>query len=527
MSPPAPRQVIVPTILVVHGDNRLCELLQLAFGNGGMDVCLAMDAEDAMSQFRRHSPDLVVLDLAIAARGGADFCRLMRGGNSGRIVPLFALADVSPAEAFPQAHEIGAEECLMRPFSAAELMMKARRSLERLEDHRLLESARSGLETSLRKVQTDCETMRRDLNEERSGIQAIVDFNQRIDSNLDRSDVERRGLLQTVALFRTAAACLFQPGDLDSGWIGPVRWHGLVEERIHGVRLPVSGEFLRILSAAGRPLKLEDFERVPGTSWESGILAAAGFTVVAPLIVHSELTGVLALADRTGSSGFGAADIELLGLFSSSLALVLESARIRQGERTITHATVGALVERLEGRHAFLSGHSRRVAALAEALGRHQGLSEREIEDLSMAALLHDIGRTGIDPAAIGRQGPLSPEEWSEMRRHPADGALVAARAGMPEPVRTAILHHHEFWAGGGFPHGLKGRDIPLFARIIAVADCHDALTSARPHRGPLSPEDVQAYFLTQGGVRYDPEIVQSLLALTSGTAANDLARSG
>jgi HD-GYP domain-containing protein (c-di-GMP phosphodiesterase class II) len=167
------------------------------------------------------------------------------------------------------------------------------------------------------------------------------------------------------------------------------------------------------------------------------------------------------------------------------------------------------------------------VAALAEALGRHLGLSGQEIEDLAMGALLHDLGRTAIDPAVISRPGPLSPEEWSEMRRHPADGAEVAALAGMPEPVRTAILHHHEFWAGGGFPLGLKGRDIPLFARIIAVADCHDALTSARPHRGPLSPEDVEHHLLTQAGVRYDPEMVQALLTLTSGTAPIDLARSG
>jgi putative nucleotidyltransferase with HDIG domain len=518
------RSTLISTILVVHQDSRLCELLQLALGNGGYDVCVADDAEDAMSQFRRHNPDLVVLDLAVAAGAGSDFVTLMKGKNVGRTVPLFVISEGSQATSLSQALEIGAEECLSRPFSAPELLMKVRRSLERIAEVKRLETACADLEKNARKLQGEFDLARRELTEERSGVQSVMEFHQRIDPELDRSDIERRGLLQAVALLKVTGACLFQSSGAEDDWVAPDRWHGLVEDRVKGVRLPRSGEFLRILTSAARPLKLEDFERVPGTSWEAGILSAAGFVVVAPLLRRGELVGVLGLTDRIGPDPFIASDLELLGLFTATFAQILEASRARQTERTIAVACVREVIEQFEERSPFLVGHSRRVARMADLIGRQMSLSARELEHLQVAALFHDVGMSRLAVEALTRPGSLSLSEWEIVKAHPTVGAEVAARAGLPDIVRTAILHHHENWGGGGYPAGIGSREIPLLARVIAVAQCHEAMSSRRPWRGPLSSEDVQHYLAAEAGLRYDPQVVDAALTLIAISPALDAA---
>jgi putative nucleotidyltransferase with HDIG domain len=171
------------------------------------------------------------------------------------------------------------------------------------------------------------------------------------------------------------------------------------------------------------------------------------------------------------------------------------------------------MVKSIEARDPYTSGHSRRVQHYSTIIARSLGLSEKEIEKVGRAALLHDVGKIYEKYAPILRKADkLSPDEWATMQEHPLDGAsLVGTMSGLKDVV-PAIRHHHENWDGSGYPDGLAGEAIPLEARIISFADTIDAMTSERPYRQPLSEAQVRAEILRCRGRQFDPEISDRLL---------------
>jgi putative nucleotidyltransferase with HDIG domain len=172
------------------------------------------------------------------------------------------------------------------------------------------------------------------------------------------------------------------------------------------------------------------------------------------------------------------------------------------------------MIKSIEARDPYTSGHSRRVQRYSIIIARGLKLSEREIEMVGKAALLHDLGKIYEKYGPILRKADkLTAEEWSTMQEHPADGAnLVATMSGLKEII-PFIRHHHENWDGSGYPDGLAGNRIPLAARIISFADTIDAMTSERPYRQPLTEAQVRAEIIRCRGRQFDPAITDRLIA--------------
>ena len=156
------------------------------------------------------------------------------------------------------------------------------------------------------------------------------------------------------------------------------------------------------------------------------------------------------------------------------------------------------------GMHVIRMSHFARLLALATGCGPDWA------DDLLNAAPMHDVGKIGIPDAILQKPGKLSAEEWDVMRRHPAIGAEIIGEhaTGMLSLARSVALAHHEKWDGSGYPHGLAGAQIPLEARIVALADVFDALTSVRPYKKAWAPEDAMAHIAAQAGQHFDPELV-------------------
>jgi len=182
-----------------------------------------------------------------------------------------------------------------------------------------------------------------------------------------------------------------------------------------------------------------------------------------------------------------------------------------------TRDAIAALADLVDRRDPYTADHSRRVAILARELATHMGLAPREIEDIERAARVHDLGKLVIDLSLLNKEGALTPEDWSLFQRHPEDGANILT--WFPEFRTSAELvrYHHERWAGGGYPHGLRGEQIPLGARILAVADSLDAMSSARPYRAALPREVIVSEFKRHAGTQWDPAVVAAVLDLIEG----------
>jgi HD-GYP domain-containing protein (c-di-GMP phosphodiesterase class II) len=174
----------------------------------------------------------------------------------------------------------------------------------------------------------------------------------------------------------------------------------------------------------------------------------------------------------------------------------------------IYHEIIECLVTALEAKDAYTKGHSSRVADLSYQLGELAGVRGDDLEDLHMAAHLHDIGKIGIPDRILNKNGPLLPEEVSVLRQHPAIGCQILSQSRHLLDLAKIVRHHHERWDGRGYPDGLRGAEIPLSSRIIAVCDAIDAMASVRPYRSALGREQCLRELQNNSGKQFDPHLL-------------------
>jgi len=190
------------------------------------------------------------------------------------------------------------------------------------------------------------------------------------------------------------------------------------------------------------------------------------------------------------------------------------------GARTLAFLEV--LASAVESQSGFLRGHARRSGFYAGLLADRLCLSAREQEHVRIAGFLHDIGKLGVPTDLLTRPGALAPKERALVEEHPAIGARLVEPLGVPTEIVGAIRHHHEWWDGRGYGDGLFGEQIPLAARIVALADAYDAMTCDRPYRKALPPEIVRHEIERYAGVQFDPDITKEFLLILD-TADVDL----
>src|SRR5258706_9918247 len=183
-------------------------------------------------------------------------------------------------------------------------------------------------------------------------------------------------------------------------------------------------------------------------------------------------------------------------------------------------ATIEALALAIDAKDRTGKSHIRRVQVFAAGLARAIGLSENEVQGVKTAALLHDIGKLAVPEHILSKPGPLTTEEFQKIRIHPQVGAEIIAGVPFPYPVAPLILSHHERWDGKGYPAGMKGDEIPAGARILAVVDYFDALTSERPYHKAMSFDAAVGLLRQESGKALDPRVVQTFVEMYPALAA-------
>ncbi len=191
----------------------------------------------------------------------------------------------------------------------------------------------------------------------------------------------------------------------------------------------------------------------------------------------------------------------------------IEKARRRELEEAYFH-TVKALAAAIEARDPYTGGHVERVAEYAVAIARELGWTEDRIAVVRLGAALHDVGKIGVDDAILRKPASLSEQEWALMRMHPEIGARLLQNVPFLLPYTPVVLHHQERWDGKGYPHGLSGEQIPAEARVVAVADAFDAMTTTRPYRAALPEEAALEEIQRHAGSQFDPEAAAAFLHL-------------
>jgi putative two-component system response regulator len=179
-----------------------------------------------------------------------------------------------------------------------------------------------------------------------------------------------------------------------------------------------------------------------------------------------------------------------------------------------TESVIFALALAVEAKDLYTEGHSWRLAHYSEQLAAAAGLPPEQLRAVRYGGFLHDIGKIGVDDAILRKPEPLTPQEYRLLKQHPEAGARIVAPMRFAREVAPIILGHHETWDGRGYPHGLRGAEIPTGARIVAIVDAYDAMTTDRPYRGALSRERTIQRLRSRSGVQWDPDLTAIFIKL-------------
>ncbi|MBI5052702.1 MAG: diguanylate cyclase, partial [Chloroflexi bacterium] len=235
--------------------------------------------------------------------------------------------------------------------------------------------------------------------------------------------------------------------------------------------------------------------------------------VTIPILREEKLLGVLVVSSDHVNA-FHRDDVLLLETLAAQLAPAVENARLFRDLSASNDYTLDALAAALDARDKETEGHSRRVVAYTLAIARRMNLTQQELDTIRRGALLHDIGKIGVPDAILLKAGPLTEEERAVMRRHPEWGQRILSGIPFLDVAAEIVCTHQERWDGGGYPRQLKGEAIPLGARVFAVADTYDAITSDRPYRAGRSYSIARAEIEAGSGTQFDPRAVEIFLQI-------------
>ncbi|MBU4228302.1 HD domain-containing protein [bacterium] len=290
------------------------------------------------------------------------------------------------------------------------------------------------------------------------------------------------------------------------------RAHGLNEEIIRKTKIKKGKTIVGLVAQSGEPLIIHgraDISQIKGRKKYEKVNS-----ICVPLKTKKGVIGVINLNRKGDAKSFTEDNLKLLFTLANDAAFAIENASLYRNLHKSYLSIIRALVSALELKDSYTKGHSDMVTRYAVALAKKLKLSPQEIESIEIAAILHDIGKIGINENILNKPAKLNDEEWKKVKQHPEFSYKIIKGVNFPWNIKPVIYAHHERYNGKGYPIGLKGEQIPLGARILAVADTFAAMTSDRPYRNRLSKEVVIGELRKIAGTQLDPDLVEMFLKI-------------
>jgi putative nucleotidyltransferase with HDIG domain len=290
---------------------------------------------------------------------------------------------------------------------------------------------------------------------------------------------------------------------------------GIPDNIVQQIRISVGNNIVGRVLKDRQPILVKNIDQIP---WIKNKINDQCKSFISTPMLCAELSsfdvplGVINVTNKDRNGVFSEHDLKTLSFIANTASVAIHNQQNREKLEQSYFDTISALIMTLEARDNYTKGHSVRVMRYSEAISKQMGLDASLLKIIRDAAMLHDIGKIGIRDEVLLKGGLLTPEEVEEIRKHPEiSGTIVKAISSLQE-VGLVVSQHHERYDGSGYPQKLKGETIHIGARIMAVADAYDAMTSHRPYRDSLDHEKVLSELRNGSGTQFDPECVKALM---------------
>jgi response regulator RpfG family c-di-GMP phosphodiesterase len=469
-----------PRVLIVDDEKFIRDILADFLGMEGYVVRTAEDGQAALNELTHAHYDLVISDLKMPRMGGIEL--LEQIGTAAPNALTVIMTGFGTVETAIDAMKRGAYDYILKPFKVEEVIHVVQRGLEKqrlaAENLRLKEAL------SLYKVS--------------EAIAASLSLEEVLATVGDTAIHEIHGDLASTWL-----------DDGEGGYFERQRL--LPPKHLRGPSLRDGAE----LGKASTQAFVEHFNN-DSALLEHGSKAERFFSVASevpvqsliavPLRMKQRLVGWISVTSFTKGKRFDEGQRKLLSIVGSRAAAAIENARLYEDLRATFQQTIEGLAKAIDKMDRYTAGHSDRVATYAMYLATRLGLPPDQVEIVRQSALMHDIGKLGC-VLNLNKPGKLTQDEYEQFKKHPGYGRDILEPIKFLHPLIPGVHLHHERWDGRGYPLGLKGNDVPLIARIIAVADTYDAMTSDRAYRRALPHEVAVAEIERCATTQFDPEV--------------------
>jgi len=500
---PNPTETDSLSILLVDDEANIREALAEYLSSlNNHRLVTASSGPEALERFSPGKFDCAFLDLKMPGMNGVELLAKLK--EQDQTLPVVIMTGFPSLDAAINTMRQGASDFLVKPFNLDQVQA----TLERVvREHRLLQE---NLRLSERLKQQDrIERLNRELSRRVREQQVLHEMSDAMD-RLHTSESIYQGIAELAQEHLgagKAAVLLMDPATSQMVVIAQTGFDSEVVGQVVGSQ---GDGFCERVAAGGKPVmgRPEALEEV-GT-----LLPISGSLLCLPMMIRDQNLGLLLVGEKRGGLPFRGEDVFLARFLLQKAALSVENIALYESMVSNLHSTLGALVRAMEAKDPYTRQHSRRVTNLAVLTAEVMELGLDQIEALKFAGYLHDIGKIGVKDHILLKQGQLTAQEYQEIKRHPVIGESIIRAMDLSQDERHIVRHHHERWDGGGYPDGLTGEDIPLLARVVAVADAYDAMTSDRSYRASRNVSQAVAELKRCAGSQFDPQVVVAFLGM-------------
>jgi putative nucleotidyltransferase with HDIG domain len=468
-------------ILIADDEPSICDILEKFLKKKGYEVVRSSEGRAALAVVKNNSIDLVVSDIKMPGMSGVELLQKIREHD--RNLPVLITTGFPTLDTAIEALKLGAYDYLTKPFHLEEIGEKIRRALEqrRLEEENILFSKLVSLHEVTKILASTLDIA--ELNAK------FLDFSTHL-AKADGGAIIFADSKKKLTLEERKSDKFKMDFWVKQPFVLAVQW--------------VLDHQEPLIIESGTSCLPEGLKPIP-SEFQSYI----GF----PLKTPSQTLGVLNLVRLPGREPFSNLDLELINVLASQASISIENVRLYHNIRDNYLKTIRAFALAVEVKDEYTHGHSENVMKYTVMIAKQLGMPPHEIERVKYAGLLHDIGKIGVSEYILNKPGKLTPQEFHEIKKHPELGAKIIADVPFLKSLVPLVLHHHEFFGGGGYPGGIAGEEIPLGARILTVSDAYEAMTSDRPYRKSMPEEVAFSILETQKGIQFDPAVVDSFMS--------------